>query len=882
MAASPEVTSSPAASPFLPSGFSFSPGTDTTPAQRRAPTVTPSSASSGGGGANGFFINVQRESPVDGPFLFAPGKKAADKAHSPSPTHRESPLTPSWGASEAQPGGGAQGTQASPFSAQSSPLSFSFSAGPSPSSAPETASPTSGRGAVFGGGTPFPAPQPLFGQPAAVPGVDPSAFVSPFTQQQEQRYGGAWAGGRRDPRGGVARKRGASRPGQSEADAVAEAVSRLHVSDDTGAQNAAPGPTVPDIVSKLRDEGTALYRRGQFDKAEAKYTEALAYVGPAAAEVQTRTALLCNRAAARLTKANLTSSKEAASGTLGALQDCLAALELEPVMGRAQEWAGACLLRVGRYAAALAVVDDAEASSRVMAGVTAGASKLRAALNALAAAGVELWRGAAQHLPTEAGDGGSDAATAADPAALLALVDEAMGHAPYCLAASRARVEALLLLRRPKCAREALEAAAFSATVSDRVDELLATTPYGAPENESGAVDWWLPWTNARLDLAAGDVDTAEAALVSLGPAPAAARQALAALRAASGARAAGNELFKARRWSEAADAYSQGLAAWARQPGGITISAAGHQLATLLCNRAAALHAKGMRLEATADAGAALALSQNHAKALSRRAALYMEMRMPKEALEDLNALKATAGGQGEYSAGNLAVRIREAETAVRGKLPPEMYSMLGLDKPPDRPFMPGGEQRAVLQEKHSAEIKKAFRRAALRLHPDKAVTAVPAGAFAGVEAALRADAERLFRLASDAANKLGDQDEREAYCAEERRRTATSASGAHGASFRGGFDPFGRPATGRGAYGAGFSPRSGFHWNTGVYHDFDDEEEYEEEPEFEEPDAEELARQQEAEAAATLRRAQVAYEAARRAREQAQRAASGYRRHY
>ena len=879
------MAASPAVSPFLPgdSFLSFSPGTDASPAQRRAATGTPGSASSVGGGSGGaadFCINVQRESPVEGPFLFAPGKKSAQ---SPSTTQRDQPLSPSWGASEAQGGGGGQGTQASP------PLSFSFSAGLSPSSAATAAaSPAAVPGVALGGTTPFTAPQTLFGQaatPSTVTGVDPSAFAAPFTFSHQEPYREA-SRGRRDPRGGVARPRAGPRPAQSDVEDIAEAVSRLHVNDDLGSPKAAPGPTVPDIVSKLRDEGTALYRRGQFDRAEAKYTEALAYVGPAGAEVQTRTALLCNRAAARLTKANLASSTEAAWGTLDALQDCLSALELEPDMARAQERAGACMLRVGRFAAAVAAVAASAsggapaASSRVMAGVTAGATRLRAALDALAAAGVELWLLAAQQLPTE--EVGPSPAPPTDPAALLALVDEALSHAPFCLAAARAKVEALLLLRRPKCAREALAAAALASTVSDRVDKLLAATPYGQPGDEGGTLDWWLPWTTARLDLAAGNVDAAEAALVGLGPAPAAARQALAALRAASGARAAGNELFKARRWSEAVDAYSQGLSAWARQPGGITISAAGHQLATLLCNRAAALHAKGMRLEATADAGAALALCHNHAKALSRRAALYMEMRMPKEALEDLKALKATAGGQGEYSANNLAGRFREAEAAVRGKAPPEACSMLGFEKATfESHGFRHGAQFVAEQEQHTVEVKKAFRRAALRLHPDKAVTAVPAGAFAGVEAALRADAERLFRLASDAAAKLGDQDSRDAYLAEERRRAGASA--AH----RGGFNagPFGGPyAAGRqppfrDSYGA----RSGFHWNTGVYHDFEEDEEgYHEEEEEPEPDLAELARQQEVEAAAALRRAQAAYDAARRAREQAQRAATGARRHY
>jgi curved DNA-binding protein CbpA len=266
------------------------------------------------------------------------------------------------------------------------------------------------------------------------------------------------------------------------------------------------------------------------------------------------------------------------------------------------------------------------------------------------------------------------------------------------------------------------------------------------------------------------------------------------------------------------------------------------------------------------------------------------MEMRMPQDALADLRTLQAAATGNtqagSEYSATSLTERIRAASTACgRHTTPnPEMYAVLGLAAPPPHQAGRfGGETNAEAQER-SADVKKAFRRVALRLHPDKVASVLPAGAFDGLEAKLLADTERLFRVATDAAAALGDTDARDTYHANERRHSGTGADG--GASW-------GRNSGGRGGFrGGSRASRGGFqgshntYWRN-MYTEFgggSSEGEEEEEDVWEEnhgAQAEAEARLREAAALAALRRAEELYEAAKRAREalqRQQRASPGY----
>ena len=280
---------------------------------------------------------------------------------------------------------------------------------------------------------------------------------------------------------------------------------------------------------------------------------------------------------------------------------------------------------------------------------------------------------------------------------------------------------------------------------------------------------------------------------------------------AMAAARAEGNALHRAGRHAEACAKYADALARTrTRRPGegarGAGDSASGTSsasgasssdhfdfgalagafAATCFCNRAAAAHADGRYLDALADCGRALATNPARLKSVSRRAQIHLELRMPAEALRDLEALRdaearrdrdptafadAAAGGiiasggttrgSAERSAADFssASRLREARRAAtlagERKTPPDLVAALGLNKT----LLANTSNTGVSSASSlgDGDVRKAYRAAALRLHPDKATAQAGVPAWADADF-LRRDAERLFKLVGEARDALGD----------------------------------------------------------------------------------------------------------------------------
>ena len=187
----------------------------------------------------------------------------------------------------------------------------------------------------------------------------------------------------------------------------------------------------------------------------------------------------------------------------------------------------------------------------------------------------------------------------------------------------------------------------------------------------------------------------------------------------------------------------------------------------------------------------------------------------MPAEALRDLEALRdaearrdrdptafadAAAGGiiasggttrgSNERSAADFssASRLRAARRAAtlagERKTPPDLVAALGLNKT----LLANTSNTGVSSASSlgDGDVRKAYRAAALRLHPDKATAQAGVPAWADADF-LRRDAERLFKLVGEARDALGDPAARARYAGDEARREREARAAAAAAGGRG-----------------------------------------------------------------------------------------------
>ena len=240
----------------------------------------------------------------------------------------------------------------------------------------------------------------------------------------------------------------------------------------------------------------------------------------------------------------------------------------------------------------------------------------------------------------------------------------------------------------------------------------------------------------------------------------------VAEMKAVQGTKSAGNAAFAAGRHVEAQEQYTCALGSRLMRESRVLC-------AVLFCNRAATSQALGAAADAIADCSRAIALDPAYSKALSRRAALYESVRHCNQAKADLQRL---AGLVGANAVAEVRQRLRRAEEKCRREVAVDPYLMLGVE---------AGAS--------AAEVKKAYRRAALRHHPDKAGQFLvrnesdPDGAvWRDVGEEVQREAERLFKLVGEAYALLSDPAKRQQYDLEEQLRKGRSPVDAYGRSGR------------------------------------------------------------------------------------------------
>lgn len=210
----------------------------------------------------------------------------------------------------------------------------------------------------------------------------------------------------------------------------------------------------------------------------------------------------------------------------------------------------------------------------------------------------------------------------------------------------------------------------------------------------------------------------------------------LKAVRKAEALKSAGNDAFKGGKWQAAVDAYTECLALDPTDDNPAFNS-------KLFCNRAAALLKLGRHELALADCSRCVDLDPKYVKGYIRRAQAGLaggDKDSVEGALRDLHKAEDLAQSAGDRDTlGEVRSSIRDAKAALKKARRKDYYAILEVDKGAD-----------------DDELKKAYRRCALKYHPDKT---------AGCDEPERKKAEALFKDATEAYDILKDAAKRRQY---------------------------------------------------------------------------------------------------------------------
>uniref|UniRef100_A0A7N0ZUR9 J domain-containing protein n=1 Tax=Kalanchoe fedtschenkoi TaxID=63787 RepID=A0A7N0ZUR9_KALFE len=229
----------------------------------------------------------------------------------------------------------------------------------------------------------------------------------------------------------------------------------------------------------------------------------------------------------------------------------------------------------------------------------------------------------------------------------------------------------------------------------------------------------------------------------------------VAAIRELLRYKAAGNEAFQSGKYQVAIEHYTAAL----------SFNVDSRPFAAIcFCNRAAAYKAQGKIIDAIADCNLAIALERDYLKAISRRASLYESIRDYGQAVTDAERIVSLMKEQADFkhktelheksTTSGIPIDLRQAqlqlsrlEEQARKDIPLNMYLILGIES-----------------SVSASEIKKAYRQAALKHHPDKAGQILAKGdggrngSWKEIAEDIHRDADRLFKLIGEAYTVLSD----------------------------------------------------------------------------------------------------------------------------
>lgn len=509
-----------------------------------------------------------------------------------------------------------------------------------------------------------------------------------------------------------------------------------------------------EACEKWRLRGNQAYRSGDLCKAEDCYTQGVNSVSEDEKSKSCLEALmLCysNRAATRMSLGRL---KEA-------LEDCSKAAALDPSFLKVQVRAANCYLSLGEienaslhFMKCLQAGNDVCADRKVLVEASEGLERVQR-VSVLIKQCVDLLQ----------------RRTSTDTECALGLIDEALVISPYAEKLLEKKADALLKLQKYedviKLCQQNLDTSLLDTNDSD-----MRSNPILIPWRWSTMIQalFYVGRLEEALDFVRKQegflslTEKSGRSLESLIPFVGIIQELLRH-------KMAGNEAFQSGRYAEAVECYTAA----------VICSVESRPFAAIcFCNRAAAYRAMGQITDAIADCSLAIALDGNYLKAFSRRAALFEMIRDYGQAATDLERIisllnkklddKNNASLSSEkinYSneLKQTQFKLSQMEEAARKEVPLNMYLILGVD--------------------HSAaasEIKKAYRRAALRHHPDKAGQTLARTEYGDdalwkeIAEEAHKDADRLFKMIGEAYAVLSDPSQRSQYDLEEETRNALS----------------------------------------------------------------------------------------------------------
>ena len=216
-------------------------------------------------------------------------------------------------------------------------------------------------------------------------------------------------------------------------------------------------------------------------------------------------------------------------------------------------------------------------------------------------------------------------------------------------------------------------------------------------------------------------------------------------------AKDAAKEAFQAGRFEEAAQKYTDAMAL---DPENAEVNV------TLYSNRATARFKLGDFAGAVADCDAALDTQPRHLKCLLRRGACHLELEEWQKAIDDYERAHEV-----EPDDAGIKQSLRNAKIELKKSKRKDLYKLLG-----------------VTRKATDHEIKKAYKKMALQLHPDR---------HTGASDEEKADMEKKFKELGEAFEILSDPQKKQRWDNGESIDEINGNGGGGGGGRAGGIDP-------------------------------------------------------------------------------------------